>query len=69
MEMVMKRSYLPEELRIFQGAFVYLIGRLPPERLTVENRLKIATRILDCAADGERDQEKLIEAGSAAVQA
>lgn len=63
----MQPSYLPEELSIFQSVFMHLVGQLPPERLTVANRLSIATRILDCAATGERDRERLIEAGAEAV--
>lgn len=64
----MRPSYLPEELSVFQSVFVHMVGQLPPDRLTVENRLSIATRILDCAATGERDRERLIEAGAEAVR-
>ena len=56
---VVERSFDPETIQILKDALEHAAANLPPAERTTENKVRLASVLLDIASRGERDPDVL----------
>ena len=56
---LVERSFDPETIQILKDALEHAAANLPPAERTTENKVKLASVLLDIASRGERNPDVL----------